>query len=151
LMAAAEHREDPDSAFADPLLRDPRAYVLRSDQRDWGAALRLVRALRRCGVEVQRATAAFEVNGVSVPAGSFVVHTAQAFRAHVMDMFEPQWHPDDVQDGKPVPPYDSAGWTLAMQMDVQVERCFEQLSGPFESWQEVEGMPAAAFDGRALS
>ncbi len=138
LMAAAELREEPDSVFTDPLLRDPRAYVLRKDQRDWGAALRFVRALRRCGIDVLRATAAFEVNGITAPAGSFVVKTAQAFRPHVIDMFEPQWHPDDVRDGKPVPPYDSAGWTLAMQMGVQVERCFEALDGPFENWPHVE-------------
>jgi hypothetical protein len=132
LVEAAKRRDDPESVFADPLLRDPRAYVLRSDQPDWSAAQRFARALMRCGVEVQRATAAFPLHGAVMPAGSLVVHCDQAYRAHVLDQFEPQWHPDDVRDGKPVPPYDSAGWTLALQMDVQVERCFEALEGPFE-------------------
>ncbi len=58
----------------------------------------------------------------SYPAGSYVVKTAQAFRPHVLDMFEPQDHPDDIPypGGPPTRPYDNAGWTLAYQMGVQV-------------------------------
>jgi len=138
LVEAARRREKPDTVFSDPYLRDPRVYVLRSDQPDWSAAQRMVRALRRNGVEVLRATAPFPMNGVTMPAGSFVVKTDQAYRAHVLDQFEPQWHPDDMKDGKPVAPYDAAGWTLAMQFDVQVERCFEGLDGPFEVVTDAE-------------
>ncbi|HEU4418417.1 MAG TPA: M14 metallopeptidase family protein [Planctomycetota bacterium] len=138
LVEAARRRETPESVFSDPYLRDPRVYVLRSDQPDWSAAQRMVRALRRNGVEVLRATAPFEANGVTMPAGSFVVKTDQAYRAHVLDQFEPQWHPDDMKDGKPVAPYDAAGWTLAMQFDVQVERSFEGLDGPFEVVTDAE-------------
>ena len=56
------------------------------------------------------------------PAGSFVVLTAQAFRPHVMDMFEPQDHPNVIPypGAPPTPPYDNAGWTLAYQMGVAV-------------------------------
>ena len=132
LVEAAKRREDPDTVWRDPGLRDPRVYVLPSDQPDWSAAQRFVRALHRCGVEVLRAKAAFLANGATMPAGSFVVRTDQAYRAHVLDQFEPQWHPDDVKEGKPVPPYDAAGWTLAMQMDVQVERSFGPVDGEFE-------------------
>ncbi len=151
LLALAGDGKEADRVFADPALRDPRAYVLPADQQDGGAVLRFVRALRRCGVAVQRATAAFECNGKPMPAGSFVVSTAQAFRAHVVDMFEPQWHPDDIKDGKPVPPYDSAGWTLAMQMGVVVERSLEPLAGPFVAYDAVEEFPAAAVPAPAGS
>jgi hypothetical protein len=50
--------------------------------------------------------------------GSWVVKTARAFRPHVLDMFEPQDHPDDFPypGAAPTPPYDNAGWTLAYQM-----------------------------------
>lgn len=144
LVEAARRRAEPDSVFQDPLLRDPRAYVLRADQPDWSAAQRLVRALRRCGVQVHRATAAFAMNGVTMPAGSFVVRCDQAYRPHVLDMFEPQWHPNDQKDGKPVPPYDAAGWTLAMQMDVQVERCFDALEGPFAEYRECDAFAPSA-------
>lgn len=154
LVEAARRREDPDSVFADPNLRDPRIYVLRSDQPDWSAAQRLVRALQRCGVEVQQAKTAFPMNGVTMPAGSYVVKTDQPYRAHVLDQFEPQWHPNDLKEGKPVAPYDAAGWTLAMQMDVQVERSFEALDSVFEPLRSFPGfVPAAAPQprNRALS
>lgn len=142
LIEAAKLRADADSVFADPGLRDPRVYVLRSDQPDFAAAVRLVQALQKNGIEVLRATAPFAVDGAQCPAGSLVIKAAQAFRAHILDMFEPQWHPDDFKDGKPVPPYDAAGWTLALQMDVQVTRSFGDVTGPFETLRDVIDFPA---------
>ena len=55
--------------------------------------------------DIHRATAAFSVAGKNYPAGSYVVKTAQAFRPHVLDMFEPQDHPNDFRypGGPPVP------------------------------------------------
>jgi hypothetical protein len=132
MIEAARAREDGESVFKDPLLRDPRVYVLRQGQRDFAAATRLVRALQRSGVEVSVARAPFAAGGVVCPAGSFVVRADQAYRPHVLDMFEPQHHPDDIKDGKPVPPYDAAGWTLALQLGVEVVRCFDDVSGPFD-------------------
>ncbi len=60
--------------------------------------------------------------------------TAQAFRPHVIDMFEPQDHPNVIPypGAPPTPPYDNAGWTLALQMGVQFDRILEPFSGPFE-------------------
>lgn len=137
LVAAARARADGEEVFRDPLLRDPRAYVLRPDQRDFAAAVRLVRALQRSGIEVLRATAPFVAGDVECPAGSLVLRADQAFRPHLLDMFEPQWHPDDFKDGKPVPPYDAAGWTLALQMGVDAIRCFHDLQGPFAELGEL--------------
>lgn len=125
------------NVFRDPELRDARAYVLSADQPDGGALARFVRCLLKTGVEVHEATAAFEVGGVSYPEKSVVVFTAQAFRPHVLDMFEPQDHPDDVAaTGEPIRPYDSAGWTLAFQMGVEFDRILEPFEGPLErmSW-----------------
>ncbi|HUK18785.1 MAG TPA: hypothetical protein VLW65_20335, partial [Bryobacteraceae bacterium] len=80
-----------------------------------------------------RATSSFTVEGKSYPAGSYVVKTAQAFRPHVMDMFEPQDHPNDFRypGGPPIPPYDITGWTLALQMGVQFDRILDDFNGPF--------------------
>jgi len=143
LIDEAERRDD-DTVWSDPAWRDPRVYVLRRDQPDWAAAQRLARALWHCGVELWRATAPFEFDGATMPEGSLVVKCDQAYRAHVLDMFEPQWHPNDVEDGKPVPPYDSAGWTLALQMDVQVVRGFGALDGPFEPIAELPAFAPSA-------
>ena len=71
--------------------------------------------------------------GKSYPAGSYVVKTAQAFRPHVLDMFEPQDHPNDFRypGGPPNPPYDITGWTLALQMGVKFDRILDGFDGPF--------------------
>lgn len=91
------------------------------------------------GVTVHKATAPFEVAGKKYDAGSYVVKAAQPFRAHVMDMFEPQDHPNDFAypGGPPVAPYDMAGWTLAFQMGVKFDRVLEGFEGPFEEVADV--------------
>ncbi len=136
-------------AFADPVLRDARAFILSADQADFAAATRFVGALLKCGVEVHRATGTFEVGGARYPAGSYVVFAGQAFRAHVMDMFEPQWHPDDIAGGEPVRPYDSAGWTPALSMGVEFDRILVGFEGPFEPIEDTTVMPGVVVAGRA--
>jgi hypothetical protein len=117
-----------------PEARDPRGYVIRSDQPDFPTAVKFINALREVNVTVHRATAPFTVRDTRYPAGSFVVFTAQAVRPHVLDMFEPQDHPNVIPypGAPPTPPYDNAGWTLAFQMGVDFDRVFESFSGPFE-------------------
>jgi len=123
----------------DPAMRDPRGFVLPADQPDFGTAARFVNALLKTGITVHRATGPFAAAGRTYPAGSYVVKAAQAFRPHVLDMFEPQDHPDDIPypGGPPTRPYDSAGWTLAFQMGVKFDRILEAFDGPFET---VTGM-----------
>eukprot|EP00456_Euglypha_rotunda_P080760 TRINITY_DN78468_c0_g1_i1.p2 TRINITY_DN78468_c0_g1~~TRINITY_DN78468_c0_g1_i1.p2 ORF type:complete len:123 (-),score=14.11 TRINITY_DN78468_c0_g1_i1:12-332(-) len=82
-----------DSVLKNPALRDARGYILSSDQPDFPTAVRFVNALIRTGVLVHKASAAFTVNGKTYPAGSYIVKTNQAFRPHVLDLFEPQDHP----------------------------------------------------------
>jgi hypothetical protein len=117
----------------DPTMRDPRGYIIPSDQPDFPTATRFINTLLKSGITVLQASAAFQVAGKSYPAGSYVVKTAQAFRPFVRDMFEPQDHPRDdlFPGGPPIPPYDIAGWTLAMQMGVQYDRILDGFDGPF--------------------
>ncbi len=122
-----------------PELRDPRGYILPSDQPDFPTATRFVNALLHVGVIVNRATVPFTVNGRQYPAGSYVVKSAQAFRPHVLDMFEPQDHPNDFAypGGPPKRPYDNAGYTLAYQMGVKFDRILDGFDGPF---QPIKGL-----------
>jgi hypothetical protein len=131
----------------DPALRDPRGYILPADQPDFPTAAKFITALLETGVTVHRATAPFSVGGKTYPAGSFVVKTAQAFRPHVLDMFEPQDHPNDFrfEGGPPIPPYDNAGWTLAYQMGVKFDRILDGFDGPFE---KVTGTTAPVLAGK---
>ena len=128
----------------DPRLRDARGYILPADQADFPTATRFVNALLKAGVAVHRATAPFSVDGRRYPAGSYVVKTAQAFRPHVLDMFEPQDYPDEVPyaGASPRPPYDTAGWTLAFQMGVTFDRVLDAFEGPFEAIAGVAAVPA---------
>ena len=135
----------------DPGHRDPRGYIISSDQPDFPTATKFVNALLKTGITVEKATAKFQVNGRMYPAGSYIVKTAQAFRPHVMDMFEPQHYPNDFlyAGGPPIPPYDSAGWTLAFQMGVQFDRILDGFNGPFAKIDGLLYPPPASVTGPA--
>ena len=121
------------SIMRNPSDRDPRGYIIPADQPDFLTATKFVNALIKTGIAVDRATSAFTVDGKNYPAGSYVVKTAQAFRPHILDMFEPQDHPNDIPypGAAPIPPYDNAGWTLAYQMGVVFDRVLDGFDGPF--------------------
>ena len=89
----------------------------------------------RSGIRFSRATASFSVEGNNYPAGSYIVKTNQAFRPHILDMFEPQDHPNDFlyPGGPPVAPYDMAGWTPAYTMGIRFKRILNAFDGPFQS------------------
>ncbi|WP_158824982.1 M14 family metallopeptidase [Mucilaginibacter lacusdianchii] len=122
-----------DKVLKDPTLRDPRGYIIPADQTDFPTAVKFINTLVRAGVVIHKANADFTVNGKKYPAGSFIVKTDQAFRPHVLDMFEPQDHPNDFQypGGPPIRPYDNAGWTLAFQMGIQFDPILDGFTGPF--------------------
>jgi hypothetical protein len=132
-----------ETILRDPALRDPRGYILPADQPDFPTATKFVNILIKGGVDVHRATSPFAVGGKSYPAGSYVVKTAQPFRAHVMDMFEPQDHPNDFPypGGPPTPPYDVTGYNLSYSMGIAYDRVLEGFDGPFEKLSDVVAPP----------
>ena len=67
-------------------------------------------------------------------------------------MFEPQDHPNDMDErGIPRRPYDNAGWTLAYQMGVKVDRSFDDVTGPFKEIQGLATPVAGKISGTAKS
>jgi hypothetical protein len=128
----------------DPDHRDPRGYILPADQADFPTATKFVNTLMKSGVAIHRATADFRVGGKSYPQGSYVVKAAQAYRPFVIDMFEPQDHPNDFAypGGPPIAPYDATGWTLAFQMGVEFDRILDGFDGPFEMLEDFAETPA---------
>jgi hypothetical protein len=140
-----------DSVLHDPKLRDPRGYIISSDQPDFATATKFVNALIKNGIEVMKASSSFQVGGKTYPAGSFVVKAAQAGRPFVLDMFQPQDHPNDFRypGGPPIPPYDIAGWTLAYQMGVHFDRIQDGFDGPFTKigYGQLQPMPAMVVAG----
>ncbi len=128
----------------------PYAYVVPQQQWDGGEAIELVNVLRRGGVEVQRATRDFTAGGTRYSRGTYVIPAGQAFRPYVMDLLEPQEYPDRrlYVGGPPDPPYDLAGWTLPIQMGVDVVRIDEPFDLRAEPVQMASAM-AGAVSGSA--
>jgi hypothetical protein len=117
--------------YNNPSTRDPRGFIIPANQTT--TATSFLNILIHSGIRVQKATSDFSVNGKNYPQGSYIVKTNQAFRPHVIDMFEPQDHPNDFQypGGPPVRPYDAAGWTPAFTMGIQFDRILDDFNGPF--------------------
>ena len=136
-------RADWERLLRDPAERDPRGFIIPSDQRDFPTATKFVNTLLYNGVDVHRATSDFTVAGTSYPEGSYVVKAAQAFRPHVLDMFEKQEHPNDFAypGAPPTAPYDNTGWTLAWQMGVEFDRILDGFDGPFELIPDIMDAP----------
>jgi len=147
-----------DQVMKDPSKRDARGYIIPAGQADFPTAVKFVNALIRSGILIHKASADFIVNDKKYLKGSFIVKANQAFRPHVLDMFEPQDHPNDFQyvGGPPVAPYDAAGWTLAYLMNVEFDRLQEDFSGPFQrvpygELQKVEEKPIALAKGYLIN
>ena len=133
-----------DSVLRDPKMRDPRGFILPADQPDFLTAAKFVNILIKAGIVAHRTTAPFTVAGKSYPAGSYVFKAAQPFRAHLLDMFEPQDHPDDIPypGGPPRPPYDVTGYNIAYSMGITFDRILEAFDGPFEKIPDVIAPPS---------
>jgi hypothetical protein len=119
--------------YRKPALKDARGYIVPINQTT--TAVNFINILINSGIKVEIAKSDFTVAGKTYLVGSYIVKTNQAFRAHVVDMFEPQDHPNDFQypGGPPVRPYDAAGWTPAFTMGIQFDRILESFDGPFET------------------
>ena len=119
--------------YKNPANRDARGYIVTANQAT--TAIDFINILIQSGIKVEKAKANFSVAGKNYPAGSYIVKTNQAFRPHVIDMFEPQDHPNDFQypGGPPIRPYDAAGWTPAYTMGIEFDRVLDDFNGPFET------------------
>ena len=127
--------------------RDAKAYAVPSNQRDFATATKFINSLMLAGVEVHRAAQAVTINGKTYPTGSFIVRADQAFRPHVLDMFEPQDYPNDFSypGGPPIAPYDNAGYTPAFSMGVEFERIMDTVSVQLDRVSDLAKMPSNPF------
>jgi hypothetical protein len=119
----------------------PFAYVVPQEQRDPVAAVELLRRLAFGGVRVSQLTDAVTLDGASYPAGTWVVPTDQEFAAMAREVLDVQRYPDLRQypGGPPERPYDAAGWTLPMQMGVNVVAVGAPLSADARAKMKVLG------------
>lgn len=138
-----------DAVLKNPEKRDPRAYIIPADQADFPTAVKFVNALLKTGITIHQADADFTIGDTAYPKHSYIVKADQAFRPHVLDMFEPQDYPNDFEypGGPPIRPYDAAGWTLAYQMGVKFDRILDELDGSFRRIPaaDLQQAPSHAF------
>ena len=101
-----------------------RYYVIPAGQPHKDEAVNLVNVLLEGGIEISRARSSFRAGGQRFSEGDYVIDAAQAFRPYIVDLLEKQTYPDTRLDpsGNIRPPYDIAGWTLPMQMGVEVHK-----------------------------
>ncbi len=102
--------------------REPFAFVIPREQRDPLAAARLLAVLRTAGVEIHKATSAFETRDGSFAAGTHVVLMTQPASAFAKMVLEAQHYPDlrKYPGGPPQHPYDATAHTLPLLMGVDV-------------------------------
>lgn len=122
------------SAVEKGTAEDLFAYIISKEQWDSFEAVNLVNVLLQGGIEIEKATKDFTVNGKEYEEGSYVIYTAQAFRPYLLDLMEKQNYPTRFQypGGPPDTPYDLAGWTLPMQMGIDVDKIAESFEAPTE-------------------
>ena len=116
-----------------PGQRDPRAFIITADptrQHDRAAVAKFINTLSLGGITIHKAAAPFNANGKNYPKDTYVLKAAQAFRPHLLSMFEPQEYPADFftnPAARNTAPYDTAGWTLAFQMGIAFDRILDAL------------------------
>jgi hypothetical protein len=138
----------------------PYAWIIPREQWDGPTAALLVEKMLIQGIKVYRAEKEFVADGVSYPAGAWVIPMSQPFALFVKAVFEEQQYPDltkypDLWQGivSPqnlrdayLPPYDLAGWSLPYQMGVKVARVDTPLKASLIEIQKAD-LPGAVAAG----
>jgi hypothetical protein len=100
----------------------PFAFIIPHDQFDPHAARKLEALLLQGGVEIRRTLEPFRYQETVYQNGADIVFMAQPFRAYAKTLLEVQSYPARRIGGAIDRPYDVAGWTLPLQMNVRVDR-----------------------------
>jgi hypothetical protein len=109
----------------------PFAYVISDKQADTPEAGLLAQKMIDNGLDVYATKSGFNANGVTYPAGSWVIPMDQPYSAMAKELFERQHYPDALENGtsKAIDlPYDVTGWTLSLQMGVDVDAVTDPLA-----------------------
>jgi hypothetical protein len=131
----------------------PFAYVISDKQADTPEAGQLAQKMIDNGLEVYATKPGFKANGVTYPAGSWVIPMDQPYSAMAKELFERQHYPDALENGtsKAIDlPYDVTGWTLSLQMGVDVDAVTDPLEadqrGMLTKIDQVQ-LPEASVEG----
>jgi hypothetical protein len=90
-------------------------WVIPANQRRKSDTATAVNDLRRQGLEISRANAAFDAGTLKVAAGDYIVRADQPFRTLADMYFSIQNYPPQNPS-----PYDDTGWTFQLMRDIRV-------------------------------
>jgi hypothetical protein len=126
----------------------PYAYFVPREQRDPVAPVELLRRLAFNGLRVHQLTADVTHEGLTHPAGTWVLPMDQEFAELARQVLEVQTYPDlrEYPEGPPEQPYDAAGWTLPYQMDVRVVAATQPLDDAVRAAMEPLTTDAVPWD-----
>lgn len=129
----------------------PYAWIIPEKQTDAQASSLLLNRMILLGIDVYRSSKAFTCDGVSFPAGTFIIPMTQANALFIRNVFEEQHYPDLrkypdlwqglVQsrkfEGTPFEAYDMMGWTLPYQFGIKVYSANTAVDVPMALEKEV--------------
>lgn len=98
----------------------PYAFVIPAGQKD----TKILEILMLAGVEIYKAKENFIADQKNYSAGSYIIYLAQPYGRYVKDLLEIQRYPAlrKYPGGPPISPYDVTGWTLGLQMGIDVDQ-----------------------------
>lgn len=127
----------------------PFAYIIPQKQRDPARPVELLKRLAFNGVKISQLTEEKEYAGIKYPKGTWVIPMDQEFAEMARSVMDVQVYPDlrESPDGPLENPYDAAGWTLPLQMEVNVITGMTPLTEDFRSsLSPIKGDPIVPLD-----
>jgi len=118
----------------------PAAWVIPAGQANQEGVNYVLRILTMGDVEVHRAGRAFTADGISFPAGSFVIPMNQPYASFANTMLEVQHYPDLRQypGGPPARPYDVTAHTLPYLMDIDAVAVESSVTVPLSEAMPIQ-------------
>jgi hypothetical protein len=142
----------------------PYAWILPARQSDAGNLALLLNRMILLGIEVQKAEESFACDGITYPAGTFIIPMSQPFALFLKNVFEEQSYPDlrkypdlwqglvssQKFEGAPFEAYDMMGWTLPYQFGLKALPAGSPVNVRVTEQKEVKA-GAGEIVGRASS
>jgi hypothetical protein len=129
----------------------PYAFIVPLIQHDPNSAAEMLKRLKINGARIYTAQSQFVYAGQTYPKGTYVIPLSQPSRPCIKDLLEPQNYPDLARypGGPPQPPYDITGWTLYIQMGVDVVEMKTPLQVGLSLTETYDFGPSGMMDGPA--
>ncbi len=133
----------------------PYAWIVPDKQLDPGNLALLLDRMTLLGVDVYKSDVTFDCDGITYPAGTYVIPMTQPFALFVKNVFEEQKYPDlrkypdlwqglvqsQKFEGSPFESYDMMGWTLPYQFGVKVYSANSPIEAKLTLQKEIKPSP----------